>query len=57
MERGAYWAKTCFSLGFCDGFFSPKSELNMVVMRELLLGAVTIIAAKPSSRGIEDPLA
>jgi hypothetical protein len=37
-KRDAYWAKTCFSLKFCDGFFLPKSEPNMVVAGEATLG-------------------
>ena len=31
INRDTYWAKTCLSLKFFDGFFLPKSVLNMVV--------------------------
>lgn len=43
MKRDAYWAKTCFSLGFWDGFL-PKNELNMAVVREAFEAAVIAAA-------------
>ena len=42
MRYYTYWAKTCFSLKSSDGFFLPKSELNMVVVREPPLEAMAI---------------
>ena len=40
IDKDAYWAKTCLSLKFRDGFFFPKRVLNMVVMRGPPLEAV-----------------
>jgi len=42
VNRGAYWAKTYFSLKFCDGFLLPKGVPNMIVSERTALGGCVI---------------